>query len=65
MGPDGQVIMTGDGVIVGETISAVGITSSVLTLPRVAEDQSGRYSCTNGAVNVSARIDVTGEHAEQ
>ncbi len=61
MGPDGQVIMTGGGFTVGDTISAGGITSSILTLPSVAESQSGRYSCVSDLGNISQRIDVMGE----
>ncbi len=62
LGPDGRPLVTGDGVIVGDSITAGGLTTSILTLPNIAEAQSGRYFCVNDVANVSQRIDVQGEY---
>ncbi len=47
-------------MIVGDSISGGGLTTSILTLPSIAQAQSGRYFCVNDVANVSQRIDVQG-----
>ena len=61
VGPDGMLITNGDGILVGETISSGGVTTSTLTFPNLRTSQVGRYTCLNPVANVTQRIVANGK----
>ena len=58
--PNGEEIMTGDRVQVGDLIQEGGTTSRKLTITELTETDLGVYTCSSGAINVTKRVQLQG-----
>ena len=61
VGPDGQEIVSGGGITVGELQVIGGITTRTLTFGALALNDSGRYTCRNNVTDVTRVLSVAGE----
>lgn len=61
LGPDGMLITNGDGIVVGETLSSGGVTTSTIMFPNLRTSQVGRYTCLNPVANATLRVVANGK----
>ena len=56
---DGNVINSGNGIEVGETMSGSGVTTRTLTFTNLRSNDTGRYTCRNPIRDATQRL-ITG-----